>query len=792
MILGRACTGESLRPGGRACTSGIGTHAESEIVLRSCRGITRLQAVVGAHQYSFSRADLQLVFAVEAGGVTVWKSRELGLGQAQEADVRFAAPAVEVVLRVTSVDGSNRFAHADWGDLCVVEGGNAAATDFEIGPWAAQSCAEIVPFSFVYGGRASAQLLREWPVTTRSTPAGSGVIRHERVWRDPASGLECRLELREFTAYPVAEWVVYFRNTGEVDTPILENIQALDVTWMALPMAGAEDCDEVAAFRSLGSIYKINDFEYSEAAVRNGNELSMACGGGRSSDQWLPFWNLRLGATQGVITAIGWTGQWAAGIRHGGDAGVRTWAGMEKTHLRLHPGEEIRTPRIAQCFWDGEPLAGHNLWRRFLLEHHVPRVNGEPIQAPLTMAHWGGMKTGGQLERLAEYQKQHLMYDFFWVDAGWYGLNSTYSPDEFTGDWTWHTGDWRVNPKAHPQGLKPLGEAVRKAGMPLLLWVEPERANSGTHWPELHPEWFLGKTAEKGAGLLLDLGNPAARQGATELVSALITETQAGCYRQDFNMDPLPFWRANDAEDRQGMTEIRHIEGLYAFWDELLARHPGLIIDNCASGGRRIDLETVSRSIPMWRSDWQCSCDNDPIGGQVHGMGLSYWIPLHGTGTYGSTKDKERCSTYRVRSNLGPAFQLSTFPYESTPIVADYPWDWFRRQVRDYRRAQPLYRGDYYPLTPARPDVTQWAVYQMHRPDLQEGFLLALRRNASPWTHAEFQLHGLAPDGQYELTDADTDQTWRVTGVDLAKEGVAIALPKRDSSRLIFYRRVVS
>ncbi|MFA5203383.1 MAG: alpha-galactosidase [Lentisphaeria bacterium] len=787
--LGTACTGEPLRPGGRSCATGIGTHADSEIVLRSGRGITRLRAVAGVHAYAGTRADLRLVFAVEAGGAAVWTSAALGPGQPQEADIRFPAPAHEVVLRITSADGSNHWGHADWGDVQVDEAGDAPAGAFEIDPWSAQPIREV-PFSFVYGGKPSAQLLREWPAVTRSTPGGRGETVHQKIWRDPAGGLECRLELRQFAAYPVAEWVVHFKNAGTADTPILENIRALDVAWRAVAPKTDAGGGEVTVFRSVGSVCRINDFEYLEETVLPGRELAMACVGGRSSDPWLPFWNLQLGGTLGVITAVGWTGQWAAGVCNGGDAGVHSWAGMEKTHLRLHPGEEIRTPRMAQCFWEGDVQEGYNVWRRFLLEHHVPRVNGEPIQAPLTIAHWGGMKTAGHLERLAKYQEQGLTHDFYWVDAGWYGLNSTYSPDEFSGDWAIHTGDWRVNPKAHPQGLKPLGEAVRKAGMPLMLWVEPERANGGTHWPEQHPEWFLGKTAEKGATLLLDLGNPAARRAATELVSTLIMETQAGCYRQDFNMDPLPYWRANDAEDRQGMTEIRHIEGLYAFWDELLARHPGLIIDNCSSGGRRIDLEMISRSIPMWRSDWQCGRDNDPVGGQVHGMGLSYWIPLHGTGTYNSMATKERCSSYRVRSNMGPSFMLSAFPYESTPIAADYPWDWFRQMVRDFRRAQPLFRGDYYPLTAARPDLAQWAVYQMHRPDLQEGFLMALRRCVSPWLSAQFPLRGLMPEAEYELTDADTDQSWRATGAALAKAGVEITLPERDSSRLIFYRRL--
>ena len=45
-------------------------------------------------------------------------------------------------------------------------------------------------------------------------------------------------------------------------------------------------------------------------------------------------------------------------------------------------------------------------------------------------------------------------------------------------------------------------------------------------------------------------------------------------YRQDFNMDPLPYWRHNDTEDRQGITEIRYIEGVYAYWDRIRATWP--------------------------------------------------------------------------------------------------------------------------------------------------------------------------------------------------------------------------
>jgi len=59
--------------------------------------------------------------------------------------------------------------------------------------------------------------------------------------------------------------------------------------------------------------------------------------------------------------------------------------------------------------------------------------------------------------------------------------------------------------------------------------------------------------------------------------------------------------------DRQGITEIRYVEGLYATWDELRARFPQMYLDDCASGGRRIDLEMVMRSVVQTRSDSACA-----------------------------------------------------------------------------------------------------------------------------------------------------------------------------------------
>ena len=157
------------------------------------------------------------------------------------------------------------------------------------------------------------------------------------------------------------------------------------------------------------------------------------------------------------------------------------------------------------------------------------------------------------------------------------------------------------------------------------MWFEPERVTAGSWLWEKHPEWLLG-SGEKDR--LLFLGNPEARRWLTEHVGEMIAREGIDTYRQDFNFPPLALWRAHDSEDRQGIAEIQHVMGYLAYWDDLRRRFPKLLIDTCASGGRRLDLETLRRSVPLWRSDFAYV----PESMQQFTYGLSEWIPYHGTG----------------------------------------------------------------------------------------------------------------------------------------------------------------
>ncbi|MBL4702143.1 MAG: alpha-galactosidase, partial [Phycisphaeraceae bacterium] len=523
---------------------------------------------------------------------------------------------------------------------------------------------EGVPFSFQCGMRSSRQWLKLEDTKIESSEWADGKKNYFLRWTDQETSVSCEMELTEFQDFPVIEWVVRLRNDGVCVSEQISDFKALDVFWKSSKE------DEVPELRrSLGSDGRHDDFQYlcdelRESAWRiprtirmdsaNNNDFRKVRDGsppwllddGRTSATWLPFFNLKTGK-DGIIGALGWSGQWFAEFAHDGVGKTDISAGMEHLELKLQPGEEIRSPRVMLLYWHGEPIHGHNVLRKFILEFHSPQVDGKPVEMPICNGAWGGTPTPKHLEIIDAIATNNLPYDYYWVDAGWYGTSEEPCPNVFKFTWA-IVGDWRVNKQYHPNGLKPIRDAVNKTGMKFLLWLEIEKALHGTPITLEHPEWFLSKTKEEPKAndeLLLNLGNPEAWQWVVETLSKLIEDNGMDCYRVDFNMDPSPYWRNAEEDGRKGIVEMRFVEGLYAFWDELRRRHPGLLIDNCASGGRRLDLETIGRSVALWRTDYTSSLNADAL--QSQSTGLNLWLPLNSTTPGAKTGD-----TYQFRSAL--------------------------------------------------------------------------------------------------------------------------------------------
>ncbi len=635
------------------------------------------------------------------------------------------------------------------------------------------------PISFRYDGRESATFLRDWQRERTAGAPAPGRERETIAYRDPATGLECRCEVTRFTDFPALEWVAYFANRGCADTPIIADIQALDVE---LPVVGNKP---IHVHHATGSSCEFDDFAPQMTRLWPDGRIEWVAQTGKSSSRHLPFFNIETGSG-GVIGAIGWTGGWRARFSREGER-VRIQAGLERTHLRLYPGEEIRTPRILLLLWEDDRLHGHNMLRQLILAHYTPRPNGRLLQPPIVEAVWGERSEEVQLAKIRWLVENQIPVEAFWIDAGWYG-DRPFSPDTdtFGPEWAAAVGDWFPLPAAYPHGLRPIGAALRKAGLGFVLWFEPERAVEGTALQRAHPEWFLGPQPSswlRRSNWMLNLGHPEARRAITEHISALIEEAGITIYRQDFNLGDVPdFWAAADAPDRVGMTEIRHIEGLYAFWDELLARHPGLIIDNCAGGGQRIDLETISRSVPLWRSDIQCDEDFDPIAMQTQTQGLALWVPL----SAGCCREP---TAYACRSALGPGMVVAwtNAPFERGATV---PVAKIRALMAEAAAVRECFYGDFYPLLSFSMADDAWAAWQFDRPDLGAGVVLAFRRQKSPFRHMEAVLHGLDPDAEYTLRSTDDGSVTTAAGRVLMTAGFPIRIDDRPGAALYLYTRL--
>jgi alpha-galactosidase len=625
-------------------------------------------------------------------------------------------------------------------------------------------------FSFLYDGRSSRELLPDWKFTESHRRLDAFRAEVSRTYRDPRTDLEVRCVSIEYGDFPAVEWTVSISNKGRAPSPLLKDIQGLDIRTPA-PGKGKAVLHWMRGDDNTGQ-----SFAPQEKAFLPGrpDAITLAPKAGKSSDGVAPFFNLDWG-DGGMAVAVGWSGQWQADCVRAGDGAIALRAGQQLTNLRLLPGESIRTPRILLVFWTGsDPLRGTNLFRQLLIRHILPRRGGELVQAPIC-ASVNDVDPGGS------YEGPHVRvmpalaargYEVFWSDMDpqhWY-----------PGGFPEGTGNWVTDRVKYPHGLKAVGDAAHAAGLQYLLWFEPERAHFGTKVQKEHPEWVMKPDGEWSQ--LFALHIPEARRWITGLMDGFIAETRLDWMRWDFNVSPLGFWRRADAPDRQGLTENLYIQGLYAMWDDLRARHAGLVIDNCAGGGRRIDLESLSRGLPLWHSDLQCE-GSHPAADQLQNAGLFRWVPLHGTIAAGYEPD------YTFRSALTTGnIHVGTDADGTINNARPHTEEKARRSTALYRRVRPFMIGDYYPLFPHLEREDVWFGHQFDRPDLGGGMLLVFRREKCADESAAVALQGLDPVTRYDVSFEDSGTKKIMTGAELAR--LSVTVPARPGSALVFYNKM--
>ncbi len=581
---------------------------------------------------------------------------------------------------------------------------------------------------------------------------------------------------------------------------------------------------------------------------------TMQNSGGRSSQGAWPYFDLTSAHnTYGIMGAIGWSGNWNCSFTNHNNT-VHVSAGMQSTNYQMKKGETLRTPSMVVQFFKGTQDDGHNAWRQLMLDQYTPSVvkadgtTEKVTYAPITINTWGGCGTDTLLATMNRVKETGQYFEYQWIDAGWYGDQT--SENTYSTVWAAQRGNWYYNPgyadnQATTGGFDKLNawhdqysaETGRDTG--LLVWFEPgygtadskmgesakwytpyyfkatyketPDSTSKTETVSWQNGYFLPETA------FVDYGNEDALKFIKAVVLHFLDDMNCYFYRQDYNFNPQTGWSNKDANQlsgslkyRTGVAEIQYVTGHYKFLDAIVAS--GRQIDNCASGGRLLDIEMMKRSIPLWRTDYTVTDSANytvASGIRSQGANLSWWLPISG----GMSSSEGISSEYTFRSAMASGISMG--------VMNDQTFA--KKMLDEMVHNRELMLGDYYILkqglheslkqeeqgtdTPVEEnpfdDYTCWveddptkdytdttnAAYEFYREDIGEGYLVAFRPNFSEVADENFKLKGLDTHAYYEVKDADTGETSIHTGRYLMEQGLDLHFPYTRTSHMIYFTK---
>jgi alpha-galactosidase len=618
--------------------------------------------------------------------------------------------------------------------------------------------------SFTYDGQSSTTLLPTWLRTTSTSTSPEGRRIDATTWRDPNTGLAATWRVEHVDdSQSAVQYSWLFENKSSEATKAITNVNALDLT-----LSAASQKQLVNSTGGLIGPFDGSTPGYVVSTSALAQPVSLSAEGGKSSNKNLPFWVIHDSAAgSGRYMGIGWSGQWQADFQPVKDQNTsRLTVGMPNTNISLQNGQSIVSPSVLVGNYQGNSQAGCNALRRVINDKYVAKLGSEKMAPPVSWNSWTrfGNDVNESMLKTQMDAAAGLGVEYFCIDAGW-----------FNGGFQAGVGNWTVDAAKFPGGLGPVGQYAAQKGMKLGLWFETDRAMPGTRLATEHPEWI-------GADNQVKLEIPAARDWMFNAMCANIDQSGAKWIRYDCNgPDMMGAWNARDTATAQGLTQIQFLQGEYELLDRLRAKYPDMVIESCAGGGRRIDLETISRAQTFWRSDEPGHLNvlrSQATGGNYFLPGGLLNTDLADSPSFNIVNDK---TTFNMRSLFaGPL----GFSCDWTQLDAAAR-DRVKTTIAEYKQVRNLINKDYYPLFPQTFDTSQWNGWEFYDPEIGEGFLTVLRPQESAMASCVIRLGGVESDAMYELSRVDGSQLRRIAGSELLG-GLTIALEPGGSEVLRF------
>ncbi len=582
------------------------------------------------------------------------------------------------------------------------------------------------------------------------------------------SGLVFTVTFVHYEKYAAYDYVMYINNPTDHDSPVVSDLLSLRQSFIG---------ENPTLYHTKGDAT-----QFLPLTTPIIGEHSFCPENGRSTQGAFPYYNFTYG-DGGMILAVGWAGQWKTTFQSVSTDETQITAGQETFHSYLKAGETVRTPSIAMISYDDKDAdRAANLWRRWYVDNIMYRV--EDADGNLQLFPPQRVVTGGSggtefTQETEQTMKEKITYcrdngldiTFLWLDAGWYyNIDQTYIGSTPT---SWQTvGTWELDLNRFPTKLKDATDYAKANGVKTLMWFEPERFTILTDalkddGSTIKKEWLINNN-------FLDLGIDECREWVTNRVLTIIKEGGISLYREDFNIGPLPFWTAKDelnGSDRLGMTENHHIQGHFAYWDAIVdaTRMP---VDACASGGFRLDLDTMRYAVALHRTDYGYS---DALANQCYSLEMYKWFPYFRA----ATNAANTANKYFLRMGETAFMEVLSINKDGAPDV-----DFIKDAIEEHKIVSQFNYGDYYQLLPYTRTNTDWMAWELFDETRQEGYAMFFRHSDAT-SSRKIALKGLDENRTYHVWFEDRGQHRILTGAELMA-GIDVLLPAGDTSDILY------
>ena len=265
---------------------------------------------------------------------------------------------------------------------------------------------------------------------------------------------------------------------------------------------------------------------------------------------------------------------------------------------QLKPGEKFVTPQAVMSY-SGCGINGFAANMHEFVNNHVIPEKFRYVERPVVLNNWEATFFDFNKRKILTMARQaaKLGVEMFVLDDGWFGKRN----HDRAG-----LGDWVVNTKKLPGGMKTLAKSINEMGLRFGLWFEPECVNPDSDLYRRHPDWAIqipGRDPALGRNqLTLDLTRAEVRDYIVNAVDSILSSANIEYVKWDYNRHISDAF--GSTLQNQGEFFHRYILGLYEVLRRIFKeKHPHILLESCSSGGNRFDLGMLTFSPQVWTSD---------------------------------------------------------------------------------------------------------------------------------------------------------------------------------------------